>query len=165
MVVLHGLLGSSRNFRSWASNLHERCVHTLFFCDGYTYSRATANQYRLSRPRRVLVPDLRNHGSSPHVHHQEGGMTYRYVGRSHGWSLLKLHMLHDPFPCRVHHSCPPFAGKWPRTCCSCWTPRGSTRPSSSGTAWAGRWRLVGMSLPSLPFSRSCVHPILSHLLT
>lgn len=55
VLVLHGLLGSGRNFRSWASTLHDR----------------------LSRPRRVLVPDLRNHGGSPHVHWEEGGMSYR----------------------------------------------------------------------------------------
>jgi pimeloyl-ACP methyl ester carboxylesterase len=37
VIILHGLLGSSRNFKSWASALHER----------------------LQRPRRLLVPDLR----------------------------------------------------------------------------------------------------------
>ena len=57
VLVLHGLLGSGRNFRSWASTLHDR----------------------LARPRRVLVPDLRNHGGSPHVRPKEGGMSYRWV--------------------------------------------------------------------------------------
>ena len=45
VIVLHGLLGSSRNFLGWASQLAAS----------------------LSTPRRFLLVDLRNHGDSPHV--------------------------------------------------------------------------------------------------
>lgn len=44
VLILHGLLGSSRNFASWAKELSSR----------------------LQRPRRIIVPDLRNHGESGH---------------------------------------------------------------------------------------------------
>jgi pimeloyl-ACP methyl ester carboxylesterase len=51
VVILHGLLGQGRNFRSWGAALHDR----------------------LTRPRRILIPDLRNHGSSGHA----DAMTYK----------------------------------------------------------------------------------------
>lgn len=55
VVILHGLLGQGRNFRSWGMALHER----------------------LARPRRVLIPDLRNHGSSGHA----DDMTYQLMAQ------------------------------------------------------------------------------------
>uniref|UniRef100_A0A7S1Y0J3 AB hydrolase-1 domain-containing protein n=1 Tax=Phaeomonas parva TaxID=124430 RepID=A0A7S1Y0J3_9STRA len=45
VVILHGLLGSSRNFQSWAMQLAGM----------------------LEVPRRVILLDLRNHGESPHM--------------------------------------------------------------------------------------------------
>mmetsp|Transcript_15761 Transcript_15761/g.52746 ORF Transcript_15761/g.52746 Transcript_15761/m.52746 type:complete len:399 (-) Transcript_15761:88-1284(-) len=45
VLILHGLLGSSRNFLGWANTLSER----------------------LAKPRRIIIPDLRNHGESPHT--------------------------------------------------------------------------------------------------
>ena len=45
LLILHGLLGSSRNFQGFAKALSGR----------------------LHRPRRIIIPDLRNHGDSPHA--------------------------------------------------------------------------------------------------
>ena len=45
LLILHGLLGQSRNFQSFAKGLSAR----------------------LERPRRIIIPDLRNHGDSPHA--------------------------------------------------------------------------------------------------
>mmetsp|Transcript_67282 Transcript_67282/g.109082 ORF Transcript_67282/g.109082 Transcript_67282/m.109082 type:complete len:419 (-) Transcript_67282:167-1423(-) len=45
LLILHGLLGSSRNFQGFAKALSAK----------------------LQRPRRIIIPDLRNHGDSPHA--------------------------------------------------------------------------------------------------
>lgn len=45
VIILHGLLGSSRNFVSWAQQLSES----------------------LEKPRKMYLVDLRNHGDSPHM--------------------------------------------------------------------------------------------------
>ena len=45
VIVMHGLMGSSRNWRSLINNLHTT----------------------LEKPREFILPDLRNHGDSPHL--------------------------------------------------------------------------------------------------
>ncbi|GAB5366346.1 hypothetical protein AAMO2058_001136100 [Amorphochlora amoebiformis] len=45
VIILHGLLGNSMNFNSWAKDLNRR----------------------LQSSRRIIIPDLRNHGQSPHT--------------------------------------------------------------------------------------------------
>jgi len=52
VIILHGLLGNSMNFNTWAKDL---------------FSKLDSN-------RRIIIPDLRNHGQSPHtssMHYRE----------------------------------------------------------------------------------------------
>mmetsp|Transcript_27339 Transcript_27339/g.53237 ORF Transcript_27339/g.53237 Transcript_27339/m.53237 type:complete len:367 (+) Transcript_27339:41-1141(+) len=51
IIIIHGLLGNSMNFHSWANDLFSQLEST----------------------RRIIVPDLRNHGQSPH----HNSMSYR----------------------------------------------------------------------------------------